>query len=294
MVVNGQLTNITLNVSVLRENDFYGTVQTFVFGAWLVVIIVCSILGNALVMAAILFVKELRRLETNLFLFNLALSDIMVGIFMAPVSLVTLVTEQWHLGDTLCTLNLMLNTTFLFTSVHTLMYISIHKYVTAKRLAACNTEPVKRWVCKAMIGASWLWGILFGLIASVWLGKAEYKMKTTQCGPEYPVFTVQSVSLSVTNFVINFLIPFVIMVVMYSKIYFIMRATTRFRRQSTRRESELEVQSAQEAAVNTMKIVLGCFFICWLPYLIYTNYVFFKDNRDSIPAFFNPLVSTLS
>lgn len=279
------------NISVIV--DYYGTLQTSIYGTWLVIIIAFSIIGNILVMLVICMVSDMHSAEngTNIFLFYLAISDLMTGIFIAPVSLYTLINEQWHFGTVLCSLNSFLNTMFLLTSIHILMYISIHKYLTVKRLSHCDTLPVSKQTCFIMIGASWLWGIAFALLTTVGLSEAEYKVKTTQCGPKYPDFTIKSVSLSTSNLVVNFAIPFCIMLIMYLKIYYIMKDTAVFRNQSTRRASDVRRSSGEKAAINTLIIVITCFVVCWLPYVVYSSFVIFTPDRDTIPAFFNPLVS---
>jgi hypothetical protein len=97
--------------------------------------------------------------------------------------------------------------------------------------------------------------------------------------------------LSTSNLVVNFAIPFCIMLIMYLKIYYIMKDTAVFRNQSTRRASVVRRSSGEKAAINTLIIVITCFVVCWLPYVVYTCFVIFTSDRDTIPAFFNPLVS---
>lgn len=271
--------------------DHYGVTLTVLFSVWLILIIIFAVIGNILVMLAILLDKDVQRKDngTNLFLFNLAFSDVMTAVCAAPVSLYTLIHEEWHFGSFFCSLNLILNVIFLFTSIHSLMYISIHKYLSVKRLSQCEKRPVNRYVCYGMIAASWIWAVLFALVTTFVLTEAEYKVKTTQCGPKYPIFTVKSVTLSLSNLSINLVLPFIIMLVMYLKIFYIIRGAAVFRRQSSCSDSSLRWTDGEKAAINTLIIVLACFVICWLPYLFYTNYVFFTADKDSIPAFLNPL-----
>lgn len=300
-----ELGGIDLNISTsIMENssnitngttrvDYYGVNITAVFSVWLILIILFAVIGNMMVMLAIIRDKDVQRKDngTNLFLFNLALSDVMTAICVAPVSLYTLIHEGWHFGTLFCNLNLILNVIFLFTSIHSLMYMSIHKYLSVKRLSECDKRPVNRRVCYGMIAGSWIWGVFFALLTTFVLTEAEYKVKTTQCGPKYPIFETKSVVLSLGNLLLNIVLPFIVMLVMYLKIFYIIRGTADFRRQSSRRDSSLKRTDGEKAAINTLIIVLACFIICWLPYLFYTNYVFFTPDRDSIPAFLNPLVS---
>lgn len=279
-----------------ESSEYYGPLLTGIFGTWLVLIIIFAVVGNVLVMLVILLDKEMRHAHngTNLFLFTLAVSDVMTGIFIAPISLHTLIIKHWDLGDLICRANLFLNSLFLFTSVHCLMYISIHKYLSIKRLSVCDQLPVSKYACYGMISAAWIWGLLFSVLASTVLSHAEYKIKTTQCGPQYPLHDAQSIIISIGNFTLNFLIPFGIMLIMYLRIYCILKTSVAFRRKSTVHYKETKLHAGDATAINTLVIVLTCFFVCWLPYMFYTIYVFFTIDRRTLPAFLNPLVSNLS
>lgn len=249
MVLLMNTTTVLNRTNMTDMDDYYGPALTSFFAVWLIMIILCSIIGNILVMLVILLDSKMRHVHnsTNLFLFNLALSDVMTGLLDAPVSLYTLTQEHWDLGDFLCNVNLFLNATFLFTSVHSLMYISIHKYLSVKRLSECNTIPVSKCACYTMILASWGWGIVFALLTTLYLSAAEYKAKTIQCGPKYPIFNIKSFALSFGNIVLNFLIPLIIMIIMYSRIYFIINDDAVFRRKSTELHTKIRSRSDSKA-----------------------------------------------
>ncbi|VDI02161.1 galanin receptor 1 [Mytilus galloprovincialis] len=296
MVLVMNTTTVLNRTNLTVIYDYYGPALTSFFAVWLIIIILCSIIGNILVMLVILLDSKMRHVHNhiNLFLFNLALSDVMTGLFDAPVSLYTLTQEHWDLGDFLCNANLFLNATFLFTSVHSLMYISIHKYISIRRLSDCNTTPVGKCACYTMILASWGWGIVFALLTTFYLSAAEYKAKTIQCGPKYPIFNIKSFALSFGNLMLNFVIPLIIMVIMYSRIYFVIKDDAVFRRKSTTQQKDIRSRSDtkvvnEKAVIHTLVIVLSCFIICWLPYMFYTNFIFFTIDRKTIPAFLNPL-----
>ncbi|CAC5381482.1 unnamed protein product [Mytilus coruscus] len=145
-----------------------------------------------------------------------------------------------------------------------------------------------------MILASWGWGIVFALLTTLYLSAAEYKTKTIQCGPKYPIFNIKSFALSFGNLLLNFVIPLSIMIIMYSRIYFIIKDDAVFRRKSTKLHTKIRSRSDskvvnEKSVVHTLVIVLSCFIICWLPYMFYTNFIFFTIDRKTIPAFMNPL-----
>lgn len=70
----------------------------------LIVMVVC---GNALVIVAVLIDRKLRTVTTNKFIASLAISDLLVGIVVMPMSLYQKVHgDEWPLGYTLCQLHL--------------------------------------------------------------------------------------------------------------------------------------------------------------------------------------------
>ena len=90
--------------------------------ALMVLFIVCSLVGNTLVIVTILRHRAMRT-RTNLFLMNLAVADVMVALLDMPVALVTLIAGRWVFGDLLCQLNAFFVGLGTMTSVHTLMHI---------------------------------------------------------------------------------------------------------------------------------------------------------------------------
>lgn len=98
----------------------------------MVFFIVLAIGGNIMVILTILRHRGMRT-RTNMFIVNLAVADILVAGLDMPVSLVTIIEGDWIFGDGLCQLNAFTMALFLICSIHTLMYISIHKYISITR-----------------------------------------------------------------------------------------------------------------------------------------------------------------
>lgn len=271
--------------------DYYGPIATTIFGSWLIIIIVLSVLGNMLVIIVIIRDRDMRTAKngTYLFLVNLAVSDMMVGICMAPVSLNTLIHEEWQFPNWMCSLNSFLNTLFLFASIHTLMYISLHKFFSLRRHARCDLTFISRKKCLALMAAAWIWGLIFGILTTSVLSRAVYHPKKLQCGPMYPRFVLRDVVLFLANFTCNFIVPFVIMAVCYRKIFEIIKESVQFRRNSTT-TSSVSTLTQDKQLTMTLLLVLGVFIVCWIPYVAYVFYALFLEDKHDIPALLNPLV----
>jgi len=62
-----------------------------------------TIVGNSFTIISIVLNKRLRRKETNVLMVNLALADLLVGLFVMPLSAMQIFTEgDWPLGRLLC------------------------------------------------------------------------------------------------------------------------------------------------------------------------------------------------
>ncbi|XP_076094760.1 neuropeptide CCHamide-1 receptor-like [Mytilus galloprovincialis] len=275
---------------ISNYTDYFGPFQTGLFGTWLIIIIITSIIGNVMVIIVILRDSNMRAAKngTNLFLFNLAISDMMVGICMAPVSLNTLIYEKWQFPQWFCSMNSFLNSVFLSLSIHTLMYISIHKYFSLKRHSNGDRTFISRKICVLMIVAAWLWGIMLGVAAVSGLSKAVYRQKKLQCGPMYPYVNIPKDSiLFFANFTINILLPIVIMGITYRKIFTILHQSAIFRRNSA--TSTEDIFSDDKRVIITLILVLGVFIVCWLPYVVYIFLALMLEDKNDIPSYINPL-----
>lgn len=141
----------------------------------------CIVVGNSMVLLVIVRHKRMRT-RTNLFLANLAVADLLVGLVVVPFTITTLIEQAWIFGHTICLLNGWMNSFCLIASFHTLMYISVHKYFS---IVSPLREPLTLKYILAMMAAAWLWAAVCSSMNVLGL-RVEYKVGTSQCGPRYP------------------------------------------------------------------------------------------------------------
>ncbi|CAN8012783.1 unnamed protein product, partial [Ixodes pacificus] len=67
------------------------------------IIFVCAVVGNSLVILTLVQKRRMRTV-TNVFLLNLAVSDLLLGVFCMPVTLVGSVLRNFVLGGFMCKL----------------------------------------------------------------------------------------------------------------------------------------------------------------------------------------------
>lgn len=256
------------------------------FGIMLSFSMVLAIIGNIMTIVVILAKKKLRKSNTNLFLLNLAVADMLVGILVIPFSLITLIKEEWIFPSWFCDFNFCINCVCITTSIHTLMYIAVHKCICVSRVG----YYFHTWKCLLMISATWIWSTTFAVLTTKVFSEVVYKPKTMQCGPRYPEDTVKSIILLAGYQTFNFYFPFIIMAIAYIRIFQLIRKSCKFRRKNSMGFSA-HTRTQEHNLLKTLLIILFCFLLCFSPYVFYTFYSSIIKNKQDIPAFLNPLVS---
>ncbi|KAK3603656.1 hypothetical protein CHS0354_017372 [Potamilus streckersoni] len=269
------------NGSANLADPYWSVMEKVIFGTWLSVSALCAVIGNLMVIIVVARHRGMQT-RTNMFLVNLAIADFFVGILMAPFSLTTLIKERWIFGETMCKINGFMNTVCFITSIHTLMYISIHKYVSITRPFSRILNNLKIVI---MIACAWTWAMICGVLTVFALSTVIYKPRTMQCGPEYPHNEREYIHHAIIQ-ISNIGIPFLIMTFAYLGMYREFRQhIIRLHKNTTLQSDQIIGQQIQ--VTKTLFIVLACFFLCWIPYAIYSGYVTTVKDRDSIPGWAN-------
>ncbi|XP_060082605.1 beta-1 adrenergic receptor-like isoform X2 [Ylistrum balloti] len=277
------ITNVTDSGNATRTRKMFSLVEQIFFGTWLSISMILAIFGNLMVIAVVVRHRGMRT-RTNMFLVSLAVADFLIGILLAPFSLATLIAQDWILGPSLCTINSFLNATCFITSIHTLMHISIHKYMSI-------TRPLTRITkCKilVMIFAAWGWGVVCAALTTVILSHAEFKEGTMQCGPAYPVLTTKSLLFHIIIQTSNIFLPLFIMIYAYSRMFGEIREHMQRMDENTAMD-RAQIYSQQRRVTITLFIVLACFVLCWIPYCVYANYVTFEPDKTKFPPYLNAI-----
>ncbi|XP_076162819.1 cholecystokinin receptor type A [Ptiloglossa arizonensis] len=145
IVVNVTLPKITKRGQAnLLENlivPLYGT------------IFLLSVVGNSLVLITLARNKRMRTV-TNVYLLNLAVSDLLLGVFCMPFTLLGQILKNFVFGITLCKLIPYFQAVSVSVGVWTLVAISLERY-----FAICRPLKSRRWQTQfhayKMIGVVW-------------------------------------------------------------------------------------------------------------------------------------------
>ncbi|XP_029386707.1 5-hydroxytryptamine receptor 2A [Echeneis naucrates] len=98
----------------------------------ILVVIAVTVMGNILVILAVSLEKKLQN-ATNYFLMSLAVADMLLGILVMPVSMVTILYDYgWPLPSNLCPIWIYLDVLFSTASIMHLCAISLDRYIAIR------------------------------------------------------------------------------------------------------------------------------------------------------------------
>ncbi|XP_041043318.1 trace amine-associated receptor 1-like [Carcharodon carcharias] len=243
----------------------------FIMYIFMLLIILCTLIGNMLLIISILYCKHLHT-PTNYLILSLATSDFLLGCLVMPYSMVRSVEMCWYLGQ--------------------LFY---------RYYAVCDPLRYKIrmtfFSVKMMIIVSWAISAVFGFTL-IFLqlnlkGIEELYYNHIACyGSCILVFSDIS---GIVASMIAFYIPGVTMLCIYCKIYFVAMKQVRsinritIQMQSIEDNSSRFSRSNERKAVKTLGLVLGVFLICWSPFFI-CNTTYSFVNYTASPVLFDALV----
>ncbi|XP_055842952.1 cholecystokinin receptor type A-like isoform X2 [Episyrphus balteatus] len=119
------------------------------------IILLLSVVGNLLVISTLVQNRRMRTI-TNVFLLNLAISDILLGVLCMPVTLVGTLLRHFIFGEFLCKLIPFLQATSVAVSSWTLVAISCERYY-----AICHPLRSRTWQTLSHA---------YKIIALIWIG----------------------------------------------------------------------------------------------------------------------------
>ncbi|VDM54606.1 unnamed protein product [Angiostrongylus costaricensis] len=137
---------------------FLKTLLAFV----VLIVIIVTIVGNALVCLAVVLVRKLKQ-PANFLILSLAIADFFVGLLVMPLALVDLLFAEWPLGRSMCKLWTTADLTLCTASIVSLCAISVDRYLVITqplRYSAMRTTArmliyiVIVWVIAAIVSLS--------------------------------------------------------------------------------------------------------------------------------------------
>lgn len=235
--------------------------------------IVCTVVGNFLVVLSIAYFKQLQS-PTNSFIMSLAVADCLVGLVVMPYSMVRTVEGCWYFGTLFCQLHSSLDVMLCTASIFHLSCIAFDRYY-----AVCNplvySLKMSHNRVALLIVICWAVPMLisFGpIMLNLHVASVDFLFPNDVC-----VFLVNRI-YAVMASLVAFYLPMALMLVAYWRIF---KAAKRQARQISAMESQMAAgvgkdSSKKQRHRNTMKregkaaktlgIIMGVFLLFWMPF----------------------------
>ncbi|NWI23015.1 HRH3 protein, partial [Sula dactylatra] len=102
-------------------------------------LVLATVLGNALVILAFVVDRSLRT-QGNFFFLNLAIADLLVGSFCIPLYIPYVLTGEWRLGRGLCKLWLVVDYLVCTASVFNIVLISFDRFISVTKAVSYRAQ----------------------------------------------------------------------------------------------------------------------------------------------------------
>ncbi|XP_061842678.2 trace amine-associated receptor 1-like [Nerophis lumbriciformis] len=228
-----------------------------IFPYLIAVVIIC---GNLLIIMSVIYFKQLHT-PTNYLILSLAVSDLLVGLLIIPLSREFSKDYCKTHGGLVCRAQQCFKVTLTTASILNLMCISIDRYyAVCKPLLYKTTITVS--VVVFMILLSWSSSFLLSV------GFVFATLHYAKCGEECYIYVFM---VNVSGPILTFYIPMIIILCIYAKIFFVAQKQARSIQNRTypSRTPGATVRKMESKATKTLAIVISAFLLCCSPFFIF-------------------------
>lgn len=227
------------------------------------IIFVLGVFGNVLV-CYVVFRNRAMQTVTNLFITNLALSDILLSVFAVPLTPMYTFLGRWVFGRLLCHLMTYAQATSVYISTLTLTSIAIDRFFV---IIYPFHPRMKLNTCIFIIVFIWVFSLLVTCPYGLFMG-IQITNNKTYCEESWPSDRSRKI-FGVCTTVLQFLIPFLVIAICYTCVSVRLndRARSKPGAKNTRRE---EADRDRKKRTNRMLIsMVAIFGISWLPLTLF-------------------------
>lgn len=242
-----------------------------------VFICVFGLVGNGLVIYVVLRFSKMKTV-TNLYILNLAISDVLFLISL-PFLITTTLLEYWIFGRAMCKIYFVFFSINFFTSVFTLTAMSADRYLAVchpVRSVYYRTTRIAFFVCLS------IWSISFFVMLPVILYSTTIPNRRNPsqetCTISWPENQPIPGDKAFTwyTFLLGFLIPVALISVFYISVILRLRSVGPRKKSKERKKSNRKV-------TRMVLAMISVYVICWLPYWCFQGNLTFRPTGSNLP-----------
>ena len=285
LVQNSTLMNLSVSMIHNTRNssapDTVPLAARTTLGTLLSIGVVIGILGNILVLSAILLDKVLRRQAGNFMIFNLAVTDLLMACL--PMSVLgayfTIQWPKWNFGETMCKLTGYLLNICGMVSVLTMVLIAFDRYFAIVR----NETMLERRNVKIVLCLFWLVSAV-ALIYPVTSGgiskeRLEHGESVVCNRMDSKVIDASSYKNSLTFKLMIGFFTIVALLLIYARLGVFL---WRNRNGPSGQAMRVNNTSRQTRALKLVFAIVLTYFICWFPYQVATFLRIYPIPSDTL------------
>lgn len=248
---------IKLTCGMSGSHEFVFTLVPIVYGCNFVL----GVVGNGLVVAVIYCHMKLRTVA-NIFVLNLAVSDLTFLITLPLWATFTATGYQWPFGGVLCKASAGLATFNMYTSIFFLTALSIDRYLAIVHPMRSRRLRTVRYAAVTCV-VVWLVALLLSVPTA--LNRDVHTFDNlTVCGMLHLTDNAARLRLllamDVMKSLLGFLLPFVIIISCYFLIGRALLGAKRIQKSSRTRDDEV---------LRMLGAAVLAFFLCWAPHQVF-------------------------
>ncbi|KAK3094618.1 hypothetical protein FSP39_004088 [Pinctada imbricata] len=234
---------------------------TCIFIVFYAIIFLLGVSGNTLVVYVVARNKSMQTI-TNIFITNLAVSDILMCFLAIPFTPLGYFLNSWMFGEVLCHIVPMSQAISVYVSTLTSTAIAVDRYFV---IVYPFKPRMKIFVCLLMIVAIWIISISISLPLGIYMS-LKPDGENFMCTEDWPRPQAGQF-FTVTSLVLQYVVPCSIITYCYTKVSLALkkRSRTKIGSGSKNRERD-EMEIRRKRRTNKMLIAMVTIFVCcWLP-----------------------------
>ncbi|KAG8337328.1 neuropeptide CCHamide-2 receptor-like [Homalodisca vitripennis] len=278
-ITEALVTNSTVNATSTVEEyvPYWMRLETYMVPVVFALIFILGFIGNGTLILIFLRHRNMRNVP-NIYIFSLALGDLLVIVSCVPFISIIYTFESWPWGDYICKMSETTKDISIGVSVFTLTALSVERYfaIVHPMTRHMSTKPL------AIVTATAIWvvSIAFAIPATVFSHCAVEFLKEKNesifvCTP-FP--TREHGRFMVTfQFLIYYFIPIIIIGIFYSLMARHLMLSTRCLPGEHGQGQSTQIQARKKVAVMVLAFVI-IFIICFFPLRIFMLWVYYNED----------------
>ncbi|TMW48066.1 hypothetical protein DOY81_006857 [Sarcophaga bullata] len=247
---------------VVLLSIFYGTIS------------IIAIIGNVLVIWIVASTRQMRTVKANMYIANLALADVIIGLFCIPFQFQAALLQRWDLPSFMCGFCPFVQALSVNVSVLTLTAIAVDRHRAI--INPLRARPTK-FVSKFIIGSIWFTGLSFAIPCAIAFRVVDIHERIKENGVVYNVTRPFCANVNLSDdqlqtyryvlVIVQYLIPFVVISFVYIQMTIKLWGT---RAPGNAQDSrDITLLKNKKKVIKMLIIVVVVFGVCWFPLQLY-------------------------